>query len=146
VLRAGGATLATAESCSGGLIAHRLTGVPGASAYFLGGVVAYSNQAKIDLLGVDPIDIETHGAVSERVAAQLAEGARTRFQADWGIGVTGIAGPTGGTADKPLGLVFLALAGPNGTTVRREEFSGTRDAVKTGTTETALRMLLESIA
>jgi PncC family amidohydrolase len=139
------ATLATAESCSGGLIAHRITNVTGASAYFLGGVVSYSNQAKLDLLGVNATDLNTYGAVSEPVARQMAEGVRGRFGATWGIGVTGIAGPTGGTADKPVGLVYVAVAGPAGTAIRRNLFVGPRESVKEQTAQAALELLAEQL-
>jgi len=139
------ATLATAESCSGGLIAHRITNVAGASAYFLGGVVSYSNQAKLDLLGVNATDLNAYGAVSEPVARQMAEGVRSRFGATWGIGVTGIAGPTGGTADKPVGLVYVAVAGPAGTAIRRNLFVGPRESVKEQTALAALGLLAEQL-
>jgi len=129
-LRRGGGSLAVAESCTGGMIAAMITEVPGASEYFLGGVVAYANSAKTDLLGVDASLIADRGAVSEPVAAAMAEGVRARFGADWGIGVTGIAGPTGGSAEKPVGLVFIALAGPAGSAVHRHVFSGSRDIVR----------------
>ena len=144
-LAASGRTLATAESCSGGLIAHRLTNVPGASDYFLGGFVAYSNDAKAELLGVAARDIEAHGAVSEAVARQMAEGALERLGADFGIGVTGIAGPAGGTLEKPVGLVYIAVAGRGETVVVRNEFAGARDEIKWKTAEKALTMLLECI-
>jgi nicotinamide-nucleotide amidase len=102
-------TIATGESCTGGLVAARLTEVPGASAYVKGGIVAYSNEAKVELAGVAPALIEAHGAVSEEVARALAEGARARLQADVGVGVTGVAGPGGGTPEKPVGLVWLSV-------------------------------------
>lgn len=136
-------TLATAESCSGGLIAHRVTNVPGASAVFVGGVVAYSNDVKQASLGVDGATLQKCGAVSEAVARQMAEGVRNRLDADYGIGVTGIAGPTGGTPEKPVGLVYIAAAGPQGTEVRRHVFPGTRDEIKTQTADTALALLKE---
>jgi nicotinamide-nucleotide amidase len=104
-----GHLLATAESCTGGLLASRLTDRAGASVYFLGGAVVYSNQAKIDLAGVDPALIERFGAVSAEVAEALAEGVAARFQSDLGVGITGIAGPGGGTDDKPVGLVFISV-------------------------------------
>ena len=113
-LRAVRATLATAESCSGGLIAHRLTNVAGSSGYFLGGVVSYSNAAKASLLGVQESALNAHGAVSEAVVRQMAEGARARFGADYAVACTGIAGPTGVTADVNVGLVLMGVAGPRG--------------------------------
>lgn len=142
-LGAKGYSLATAESCSGGLIAHRITNVPGASGYFLGGVVTYSNEAKADLLGVREASFAAHGAVSEQVAREMAEGARRRFGADVALAVTGVAGPGGGTPEKPVGLVYTALAAPGETRVVRNEFRGDREAVKTQTAERALNMLLE---
>lgn len=110
-----GLSVALAESATGGLAAHRLTGVSGASAYFRGGVVAYGNAAKIDLLGVQPATLEAHGAVSEAVAREMAEGARARFDADFGLSATGIAGPTGGTEAKPVGTVCIGCATAEGT-------------------------------
>ena len=104
-------TLALAESCTGGFIANRITNVPGASKIFLGGIVAYSNGAKEKFLGVRPETLKKHGAVSEAVAREMAEGARKKFGADFAIAVTGIAGPAGGTKGKPVGTVFIALAG-----------------------------------
>jgi PncC family amidohydrolase len=135
--------LATAESCTGGLIAHRVTNVAGSSGYFLGSVVAYSNEAKQALLGVSEAVLAEHGAVSEQVAQQLAEGAQKEFGAEWGIGVTGIAGPGGGTAEKPVGLVYVAVAGPQGTRVSRNLFTGSREAIKSATAEKALQQLWE---
>jgi nicotinamide-nucleotide amidase len=113
------ATLATAESCTGGLIAERITAIAGVSPYFPGGVVSYSNDAKVDLLGVRRDLLAAHGAVSAEVAEAMAVGVRLRFQADLGLSVTGIAGPTGGTAEKPVGLVYLGLATAQGVTSRR---------------------------
>lgn len=115
-------TIAVAESCTGGLLAQRLTNVPGSSAYFLEGVVAYSNEAKIDGLGVDPGLIEKQGAVSAQVAEAMAEGIRSRARSDLGAAITGVAGPSGGTDDKPVGLVFIALASPRGSMHRRLTF------------------------
>lgn len=138
-------TLATAESCSGGLIAHRITNIAGSSRYFQGGLVTYSNEAKMALLGVRGETLEAVGAVSEAVAVEMAEGARSRLQAHWGIGVTGIAGPGGGTADKPVGLVYIAVAGPNGTTATRNQFEGDRVAVKEQTAGRALQLLMKAI-
>jgi nicotinamide-nucleotide amidase len=112
-------TVATGESCTGGLLAARLTDRPGSSAYVLGGVVAYANEAKVEQLGVDPGLIERFGAVSPEVAEALALGARARFGADLGVGVTGVAGPDGGTEEKPVGTVAFAVAGPDGPLLTR---------------------------
>jgi len=139
-------TLATAESCSGGLLAHEITNVPGASKYFLGGVVTYSNEAKSGLVGVGPATLLEHGAVSEPVARQMARGVRDAFDADVGVGITGIAGPTGGTPTKPVGLVYIAVAGPNTTFAEQFQFNGDREAVKEHTVEEALKMILECVS
>ncbi len=121
-------TLTVAESCTGGLIAHRLTNVAGSSDYFLEGAVTYSNQAKQARLGVDPALIEAHGAVSAEVATAMAEGIRQHAGSDLGLSVTGIAGPTGGTAHKPVGLTYIAVSGPRGT--RCEQFLLHQDRVR----------------
>ena len=134
-------SLAAAESCTGGLLAARLTSVPGSSAYFERGFVTYSNRAKVELLGIAPELIEAQGAVSEVVAAAMASGARHAAGADVGIGITGIAGPEGGTDDKPVGLVFLALDGVAGTRVRRAVFPGDRERIRHQATQAALEML-----
>ena len=105
-----GITVATAESCTGGLVAHALTEVPGSSAYVRGGIVAYANDVKAEQLGVPQAALEAHGAVSAQVAVAMAEGARERLHADLGVGVTGVAGPDGGTEEKPVGLVYVAVA------------------------------------
>jgi len=134
-------TLALAESCTGGGIAHRVTNVPGASAVFPGGVVAYSNAAKQKFLGVRAETLARHGAVSEAVARAMAGGARERFGADFAIAVTGIAGPTGGTKAKPVGTVFIALAGAAGTVVERKFNPCGRERFKDLTAQQALEML-----
>ena len=134
-------TLATAESCTGGLIANRITDVPGCSATFLLGVVSYSNEAKKGLLGVPEQLIEKHGAVSEEVARAMAEGVRKAAGAGLGLSTTGIAGPSGGTSTKPVGLVYMALSTDKGTVVQKHQFGGTRADVKLRASQAALDML-----
>jgi len=109
-----GQTLAVAESCTGGGLGAAITAVPGSSAYFRGGVIAYDNQVKIGLLGVNPDDLGAYGAVSDRIAEQMATGIQQKLNTDWALSITGIAGPGGGTAEKPVGLVYIGLASPNG--------------------------------
>jgi nicotinamide-nucleotide amidase len=141
LLRARGATLAVAESCTGGLIGDRITEVPGSSDYFLLGIVAYGNQAKMDLLGVREETLVAQGAVSPQVAAEMARGARARAQATYGLGTTGIAGPGGGSDAKPLGMVYVALASPEGEIVEEHRLPGDRRAVKMRTAQAALDLL-----
>ena len=136
-----GLTVATAESCTGGLMAGRLTDLAGSSAYVLGGVVVYSNEAKTALADVDPALIAAHGAVSPEVARALAAGARGRFGADLGIGITGIAGPGGGTPEKPVGTVCLCVSAPWGNEERVVRLPGSRADVRDRTTTVALHML-----
>jgi nicotinamide-nucleotide amidase len=131
----------TAESSTGGMIAARLTDVPGASDAFVGGVVAYSNDLKERELGVPHDVLREHGAVSAEAAAAMAEGARTRLGADVAVAVTGIAGPGGGTPEKPVGLVFISVASSQGTQVERFELPGDRESVRARTTALALHML-----
>ncbi len=135
-----GKTLATAESCTGGFIAHLITAIPGVSPYYKGGVVSYANQAKIDLLDVPPALIDAHGAVSPEVAAAMAEGARKRLGADIGLSSTGVAGPSGGTAEKPVGLVYLGLATDRGTETRRLDIGSEqpRDIIQQRSSKSAL--------
>ncbi len=138
-----GQTLSTAESCTGGLIAHRLTNVSGASAFFMGGVVAYDNAVKASVLGVSEETLSAHGAVSAETASAMAEGVRRALRTDYGIAVTGIAGPSGGSPEKPVGLVFLAVSSREGTRVVRGQFSGTRLEIKNQTADAALGLLLD---
>lgn len=147
-LRSRTMTLATAESCTGGLISSRITDVPGSSEVFLGGVVSYSNSAKMQLLGVPRQTIDHHGAVSEQTAAAMAEGARRVFCADIGLSVTGIAGPGGGTPLKPVGLVYVAVSSEADTSVQEHRFSGSRPDIKQRTSQAALdavRMFLRQL-
>jgi len=150
LLRASTSTIAVAESCSGGLVLSRLTDVPGSSDYVLGGVVAYSNEAKTAFADVPTGMLAEHGAVSEPVASALAEGIRRRMGATIGVGVTGIAGPGGGTPRKPVGMVCLAVAGPEETAVRTAQFTGSRTMIKHYASQTALdlvrRMVLRHAA
>jgi competence/damage-inducible protein CinA-like protein len=136
-----GLTVATAESCTGGLLAARLTAVPGSSGWVLGGVTAYANSAKEQLLDVPAAVLEEHGAVSPEVAAALAEGARARFGADVGIGITGVAGPGGGTAEKPVGTVHVCVVGPDGSAARALRLPGSRAAVRERSVTMAMHLL-----
>lgn len=141
-----GLRIATAESCTGGLIAGCLTQVSGSSAVMDRGFVTYANAAKTEMLGVPADLIAEHGAVSDLVAAAMAQGTLRHSRADRAIAVTGIAGPTGGTATKPVGLVYIARSTKEGeTAVERHVFAGDRDAVRTQTVRRALEMLLESL-
>ena len=145
--RARGLTLATAESCTGGLVSARLTAIPGSSAVYLGGVVAYSDEVKERELGVPARLLQEHGAVSAEAAQAMAQGVRERLGADVGVAVTGVAGPGGGTEEKPVGLVFVHAAGPDGEEARRTELPGDREMVRGRATAAALhlvRRLLEN--
>jgi nicotinamide-nucleotide amidase len=134
-------TIATAESCSGGLLASRLTDTPGSSAYMQQGVVCYSNESKTQWLGIPPAVIKEYGAVSEHVAKAMAAGIRAKARAGIGVGITGIAGPGGGTAEKPVGTVAIAVSGPEGDRVRTFQFFGGRDMVKFQSAQAALNMI-----
>jgi len=134
-------TLAIAESCTGGLLADRITNVPGASAVFLGGYVCYTNQTKIGMLNVDPQLIENHGAVSEQVARVLAEHARACAKSDYALATTGVAGPGGGSPEKPVGTVYVALAAPGETIAKKFFFPTDRETFKQIVTEAALELL-----
>jgi PncC family amidohydrolase len=146
ILKAKQWTICTAESCTGGLIAHRLTNISGSSAYVLGGVVAYSNSIKQSLLHVRQGTLIAYGAVSEQVAGEMATGARAAFGATFAISVTGIAGPGGGTKEKPVGLTYIGLAGPdNLLIVNRHVWDGDREAVKNASAEAALKLVLDTV-
>ncbi len=140
-----GWTLALGESCTGGLIAHRITEVPGSSEYFLGGVVAYSNAIKELLLHVRSATLETVGAVSEETAREMARGAREAMSAAVGVSVTGIAGPGGGTTDKPVGLTFMSVSTPEGEWAERHVFQGDRHSNKESAADAALKLLLKAL-
>jgi PncC family amidohydrolase len=139
-------TVATAESCTGGLIGHVLTEVSGSSTWYVGGAVVYSDELKHRLAGVPVALIASHGAVSDEVARSLATGSRERFGSDLGVAVTGIAGPTGGTPTKPVGLVYVAVADALGVAVGRHVWAGDRSANKRESAAAALRLLLERVA
>lgn len=140
---ADGHTVATAESCTGGLLAARLTARPGSSAYVLGGVVAYANSAKQQVVGVPAELLAEHGAVSPEVGAALADGARSRFGAEIGVGITGVAGPGGATPDKPVGTVHLCVRGPGGALDRSLRLPGSRTAVRERSVTMAMHLLRE---
>lgn len=137
-----GLSVATAESCTGGLVASSITDVAGSSGYFRGGVVAYSNDAKTALLGVPSELLEAHGAVSAQVAKAMAVGARERLAADLAVAVTGVAGPGGGGASKPVGLTYLAVADAHGNDVRRVVWTGDRAANKEASVRAAVELLI----
>lgn len=143
--RAAGLTLATAESCTGGMVGARITSVPGSSESYVGGVVAYDNRLKRHLLQVPADLLDAHGAVSEPVAVAMAEGAQRALGADVAVSVTGIAGPDGGTEEKPVGTVWLAVAGPQGSTARKLRLFGDREEVRLRATEHALLDLLRAL-
>jgi len=139
-------TVATAESCTGGLLSHVLTGVSGSSKYFIGGVVAYSNQIKEAVLGVHSATLKNFGAVSETTAREMAEGVRLKFQSDIGLSTTGIAGPTGGTPEKPVGLVWIGISTLDKTTAYECHFDADREGVKILAVDRLLRVLIEEIS
>ena len=135
-------TCATAESCTGGGVAHAITAVPGSSAVFAGGVVSYANSVKRDVLGVPEETLAEHGAVSSECAIAMADGARRLLKTDLAVSLTGIAGPSGGSAAKPVGLVWFAVSSASGTVAEKQIFGGDRDAVRAAAVEHALELLL----
>jgi PncC family amidohydrolase len=138
-------TLATAESCTGGLVAKLITDVPGSSGYFRGGIVAYANETKERLLGVPADLLAAHGAVSAQVARAMAQGATARTGASLAVAVTGVSGPGGGTAAKPVGLTYVAVAHAGGVEVRRHSWAGDRSANREASARAALELLLECV-
>jgi len=138
--------IATAESCTGGLIGHSLTNISGSSEFFERGIISYSNQAKIELLGVSEQALEKFGAVSEEIAKAMAEGVRKNASVDIGLATTGIAGPTGGSKEKPIGLVFIGLSSEHDTIVKQYNFKGDRLENKYSTLHQALHMLYQYIS
>jgi nicotinamide-nucleotide amidase len=145
LLQMRGMTLATAESCTGGLLAERITSISGSSRYFLGGAVVYSNELKTQFANVPKALIDRHGAVSREVAASMAEGIRKRCLSSYGVGITGVAGPSGGTEQKPVGLVYIALAGDEGTQVVERNFPGDRQRIRQFSTLQALEMIRRAL-
>ena len=144
-LRAAGKTIACAESCTGGLVTSRLTDIPGSSDYVMGSVVSYTNDIKERLVGVRHETLAAHGAVSPETAREMADGIRSVIRTDLGLGITGIAGPGGGTAAKPVGLVYIAVSSEKGTRVTENHFSGTRTEVKRQTSDAALALALDAL-
>jgi nicotinamide-nucleotide amidase len=134
-------TLALAESCTGGLISHRITGIAGSSAYYLGGVTSYANDVKVKLLGVTPATLEKYGAVSQETALEMSHGIRERIGADFGLSVTGIAGPGGGTPEKPVGTVWISIAQAKNHEAKLFQFHGDRERIILGTSQAALNWL-----
>lgn len=139
-LRARGLRLAVAESCTGGLVGHRITNVPGSSTYYVGSVTVYAYEAKVRLLGVTWETLENHGAVSPETVTEMARGVRRGLASDVGIAVSGIAGPGGGTPEKPVGLVWMAVSAPDGAWTRHFNFKGERLAVKEQAAKEALQL------
>lgn len=142
ILSERGLTISAAESCTGGRVCDHITNISGSSEYFLGGVVAYSNQAKITLLGVDEKSLVEHGAVSREVAAEMAIGCRRAFKSDIAVSTTGIAGPTGGTKSKPVGLVWFGVTDGDSSFTEQVVFSGDRESIKEQATAHALDLVL----
>jgi len=138
-------TLAVAESCTGGLVGHKITEVPGSSDYFMGGIIAYAYEAKEKFLGVDPKTLETYGAVSEETAVQMADGVRKAFDVDIGIGVTGIAGPASDLSEKPVGLTWIAVSTDKGTLAQSHHWKGDRSSNKLQSAQAALKFVLRII-
>lgn len=146
LLRQQAFTLAAAESCTGGLLSHRLTNVPGSSTYFMGGIVSYSNEAKISLLNVKKDTLENYGAVSRETAIEMARGIRFILDADVGVALTGIAGPGGGSPDKPVGLTWIGLSMPQGDDAWQFVWTGNRLENKESSVDQALKILVKTLS
>ncbi|NPV92273.1 MAG: CinA family protein [Firmicutes bacterium] len=144
-LRSRGLTISLAESCTGGWLSAAVTSAAGSSDYFFGSLVTYSNQAKIGLLGVDPLTLERQGAVSPDTAREMADNVRARCGTDIGLSITGIAGPSGGSPEKPVGLVYLGISAKDSILVRRELFQGSRREIRRSSVKTALCWLIELV-
>ena len=144
-LRTNNLTISVAESCTGGLISHRITNIPGSSDYFDRGIITYSNKSKMELLDVPKLILESFGAVSEETAKAMANGVRKSANSDFGLAVTGIAGPGGGSPTKPVGLVFISCASAQSIIVNEFRFSGSRAEIKEQTSEEALKLVLDVI-
>lgn len=143
LLRESNLTLVTAESCTGGLLGHLITNVPGSSDYYLGGMVTYSNDAKARLLGVNPETLESHGAVSQETVLEMAEGARLAFDAEIGVSISGVAGPSGGTPEKPVGLVCIGISATRYARAWEHHFPGNRLKIKEQSARAALQHLID---
>ena len=144
-LTADHATISLAESCTGGRLSDRLTNIPGSSSFFVGSIIAYSNAVKTKLLDVSPALIKRHGAVSSAVAAQMASGIRRRFKTSYGIAITGIAGPSGGSAKKPVGLTYIAASSGKKTVCLKYRFNGSRTSIKNQAATKALQLLKDML-
>lgn len=145
ILRARSELLATAESCSGGWVAKVCTDIPGSSDWFDAGFITYSNRAKQTMLGVSPVTLDVYGAVSEQTVLEMAQGALRHSDASWAVAISGIAGPGGGSPDKPVGSVWFACAGPQCLEAQRQQFAGDRDAVRRQSVAYVLDMLLQQL-
>ena len=146
LLTANGLWLAVAESCTGGMLGHLITNVPGSSSYFKGGVIAYANEIKVGILGVPTETLDSYGAVSEQTVLEMARGVRSLFKADIGISVSGIAGPDGGTEEKPVGMVWIGLSSPKLDQAEVSMFSGDRREIKEQTTQSAMQMAIRYLS
>lgn len=145
ILKAETKTLAVAESCTGGGVGQAITSIPGSSDYFVGGIIAYSNEVKVKQLGLLEKMLEKYGAVSEEAATAMAKGVKKKFGTDYGVSATGIAGPGGGTKEKPVGLIYISVSGPNGDSCRRLLLTGNRQENRETTVLETLRFLLEQL-